>query len=147
VKFQKKGVTLIEIIVVLIIIGAVLRFFTPNFTTPNEHAWAVSAQNNLLAIYSAEQNSNNENKGYCLGTGSTTPTCGNTLANLNLNLSLSIQDDGIYTYDCQTATTCVATRNNASLKPQLVMRLDTPIKLDNTNPTCTPAAGQTGWCP
>jgi prepilin-type N-terminal cleavage/methylation domain-containing protein len=147
VKFRREGWTLIEIIVVLVIIGLAIRFVSPDFTASKEQALAISARNNLLAIYSAEMNYLNNNGKYCLGTGSATPACGNSLANLNFNLSLLIQDDGTYTYDCSTATTCVAKRANALLKPLITVTLNAPIQLNGANPTCVAAAGQTNWCP
>jgi prepilin-type N-terminal cleavage/methylation domain-containing protein len=145
--FRREGVTLIEIIVVLVIIGLAVRFLLPNFTTPNEQAWAINARNNLLAIYTAQQNYNVNNGGYCLIAG----TCGDTLPDLNLHLSLSIQDDGTYTYTCPTASTCTATRANASFLPLITVTLNTPIQLNSANPspnpTCVAAVGQNGWCP
>ena len=53
---DREGITLMEIIVVLIIVGIAAGFFFPNYTTPIEKARAANAQNNLLAIYSAQQN-------------------------------------------------------------------------------------------
>ena len=65
---HKQGFTLMEIIVVIIIIGLCLAFAFPNFTTPNEQSYALNAQNNLLAIYSAQQNYYNNNGSYCNNT-------------------------------------------------------------------------------
>ncbi len=121
---NKAGVTLFETIVVLIILGITVAFFFPNFTAPTEQARALNAQNNLLAIYSAEHNYNNDKGGYC--TTSLTPnpeptcaeagspTCAPDLASINCNLSLNIQDDRMYLYSCTNATgfTCTASRNN-----------------------------------
>ena len=59
--FSRAGFSLLEIIVVLMIIGIVIGFTLPNFSTPTLQARALTAQNNLLAIYSAEQNYNNNN--------------------------------------------------------------------------------------
>jgi type II secretory pathway pseudopilin PulG len=143
---RREGITLVEIIVVLVIIGLAVRFLLPNFTTPNEQAWAVSARNNLLAIYSAQLNYMNNNGSYCTITTGLTIPCGDTLSNLNLHLSLNIQDDGTYLYNCANGTfQCTATRTG-TLIPTITLTLNTLIKLDNTNPHCV-AAGHTNWCP
>ena len=82
---HRQGFTLLELVVVLIIIAIATVFVFPNYTAPTEQALASSAQNNLLSIYTAQKNYNNNNGGYCIG------LCGNSLANLNANLLLNIQ--------------------------------------------------------
>jgi len=139
----KKGVTLMEMIVILIIIGAVVAFALPNFTLPSEQARALTAQNNLLAIYTAEQNFNNNNnsQGYA------------NIASLNLinkTLGLSIQDDGAYTYAClATPNTCTAIRQNPFKAVIITVTLNSPIVLTGAspNPVCTPLSNSyAGWC-
>ena len=146
--FRREGFTLIEILVVLIIIGLALAFYFPNFTASDEKAWAINAQNNLLAIYSAEQNyNNNNNGGYCLDTG--LGTCGHSLADLNTNLSLNIQDDGAYLYDCgvTTANACTAKRTSISPPNTIVLTLTSAINLSGTG-TANPQCNLTNnWCP
>jgi prepilin-type N-terminal cleavage/methylation domain-containing protein len=138
----KKGITLMEIIIVMIIVGiaAVINF--PNYTTPMENARAETARNNLLAIYSAEKNYNFNHGGYCLGAAG---TC-DTLANINTTLSLNIQDDGTYTYACAGPPgACTATRTGIAAPNTLKLTLDAPVNLNgNVNPTCTLTPA---WCP
>jgi len=154
----RKGLTLIEIIIVMIMIAVATAFFFPNFTASLEHARAVTAQNNLLAIYSAEQNYNNNygnNTGatYCLDAANTTNAacvaggatkCANNLVQINCNLSLNLQDDGAYTYSC-TGTTCTATRNVPLASQTIVVTLNNPIALPGTNPVCNFTSKN--WCP
>jgi prepilin-type N-terminal cleavage/methylation domain-containing protein len=138
---RKDGMTLLEIIVVLIIIGVACILSFPNFLQPSEKARASNVQNNLLAIYSAEQNYNNNNGGnnnYCLAACS-------SIAQINNVLSLQIQDDGTYLYDCSAGgNKCKATRNPGA-SVVITVALDQPIKIaGGVNPSC---AGIGGWCP
>lgn len=134
-----------EMIVVLIIVGIAAACFFPSYTTPIEQTRAANAQNNLLAIYSAEKNYYNNYGSYCtITTGNVIP-CGDTLANLNTNLSLNIQDDGTYTYSCSSATvTCKATRNNGPAAFSITVTLNSAIQLTGeVNPSCSASY----WCP
>ena len=149
----RKGMTLIEIIVVLIILGLALTFAMPNFTVPSEHAKAIVAQNNLLAIYSAQQNYYNNNGSVYCNTNVPNPEpscavaldqCAPDLAHINCNFSLNIPDDGTYLYSCPNATTCTAIRNNGSGKG-LTLTLNQPVVTGGGNPSCNFTA--TGWCP
>ena len=109
----------------------------PNFTTPTEHARAITVQNNLLAIYSAQHNYyNNNGNNYCVGA-----PC-NSLATINTSLSLNFQDDGTYSYFC-AGTTCTATRQDGSGNG-LVLNLNQAIVTGGGNPTCTLTPS---WCP
>ena len=152
---RRHGFTLIEIVVVLTIIAVFAVFAFPNFNTPTEQAMALNAQNNLLAMYSAQQNFINNNPdnysslSYCLyntaassacATSTGDSNCGDTLAALNCNLSLNIQDDGTYKYDCGKSTSgaCTATRNTVS-STNIVLTLASPINLNagaSSNPQC-----------
>lgn len=136
-----KGVTLIEIIVVMIILGIAIAF-APSYKTNTEQARALTARNNLLAIYTAEQNYIANNPGnthpptYCIA------VCDN-IADINTNLNLNIQDDGTYSYKC-LGSSCTATRllNNSTL----VLSLNNPISLPSggsQNPKCNLGS----WCP
>lgn len=148
---RREGITLMEIIVVLTIIGVATVFSFPNYTTPVEKARVTNAQNNLLAIYSAQQNYRNNNGSYCTNNPVSSPcplslsaTCGGSLAYINCSLSLNIQDDGTYTYFCR-GVTCTATRTNSLSDPTMVVTLNAAIRLSgNVNPTCTTS---NNWCP
>jgi len=139
---HRRGVTLMEIIIVLVIIGIFVAMFLPNFTTPTEHARAGTVQNNLLAIYSAQKNYSNNNNGIFASLA--------TLALIDSTLSLNIQDDGTYLYSCVTTDpsgfACTAQRN-ISPTPLTLKVTNTPIQLGGVNPSCTPAAGYSAWCP
>ena len=126
---SSKGFTLMEIVVVLMIIGVVAGFYFPSFTVPSEKAWAANAQNNLLAIYAAQQNYKSNNGSYA------TPA---TLSAINSALSLSIQDDGTYSYTCSSGVTCTATRSTVSTT-NIVLTLASVINLSGSgtaNPKC-----------
>jgi len=148
----KKGITLMEIIVILVIIGISVIIFFPDYTTPTEKARAANVQNNLLAIYSAEQNYRNNNGGYCSNNSSSlscngmsmSATCGGSLALINCNLSLNIQDDGTYTYFCG-GVTCTAKRTSIGAPNTIVLTLNSAINLSgNVNPQCNLT---NNWCP
>ena len=156
---DSKGYTLMEIVVVLVIIGVIAGFYFPRFTVPSEKAWAANAQNNLLAIYSAEQNYNNNNNGYCYSTSSASSACatstgdshcGDSLPAINCNLSLNIQDDGTYTYACSLSTgvyTCKATRATVSSTNIVVTLNNLAINLSGSgtaNPQCNTS---NNYCP
>ena len=159
---NRQGFTLMEIIIVLVIIGVCVAMVSPSFTGPSEQALALTAQNNLLAIYSAQQNYNNSNgNGYnnnanacpytpAAGTGcwclsnepgsaacqqTTTPdtNCADSIATINCNLSLNIQDNGSYSYSC-TGTTCTATRTNVAGSPYFTLTLTSPTSMNYSNP-------------
>jgi prepilin-type N-terminal cleavage/methylation domain-containing protein len=148
--FLRKGMTLMEIIIVLILISVAAVFTFPNFITPTEHARAINAKNNLLAIYGAQQNyitnNVNNNNSYCT---SASPSPCSTLAEINTVLGLNIEDDGTYHYQCLTATTCTATRTISPLPLTLTLTLNTPIKvvLGGGNPACVSTTGNSNWCP
>jgi len=137
--FRREGMTLLEILVVLVIVGLAAAMFFPNYTTPTEQARAANVRNNLLAIYSAEQNYRNNNGSYCIST--TNPNPCDTLSHINFALSLNIQDDGTYTYSC-AGVTCTATRTNTS-NLGISVTLNLPIQLNgnNPNPICTLTTG------
>lgn len=147
---RKQGFTLMEVIVVLILIG-IAAVMVLNFSNPNEKALATVARNNLLAIYSAQQNYNtsiNNNQGYCLNTANSAQAnctaisgtvCANNLAAINCNLSLAITDDNSYTYACSpqaftNTPLCQATRNNTTGQPLITLYLNEAIL--STNPVC-----------
>ncbi|MEI7998026.1 MAG: prepilin-type N-terminal cleavage/methylation domain-containing protein, partial [Candidatus Omnitrophota bacterium] len=63
---NKKGFTLLEIIVVSLIVGVLVLIAIPNFTNMLNRSYARQALTNLLAIYSAQQSYYmNNNSAYC----------------------------------------------------------------------------------
>lgn len=167
---NKSGLTLLEIVVVLIIVGVILAFTVPDYTTPTEQARAMNAQNNLLAIYTAQQNYANNNGGnYCTSISSASaacqnaqtpadPNCADNLAAINCNLSLNIPDDGTYTYGCWPLRIldpqgpvypCTAVRNDSTSNLTLIMLLNEAIQISGEqNPSCTVSRNRyQNWCP
>jgi prepilin-type N-terminal cleavage/methylation domain-containing protein len=150
----RAGVTLMEIIIVIMILSVAAAMGLPNYLASTEQTRASNARSNLLAIYSAEQNyNNNNNNSYCLSTANTATAacntllsdnkCADSLAAINCNLSLQIQDDGTYTYSC-SGTTCTATRA-ANANTHIVLTLSSAINISgNVNPQCSTTSN---WCP
>jgi len=129
---SRKGMTLMEIIVVLIIAGVAAAFFLPNYTKPTEQARAANAWNNLLAIYSAEQNYYNNYGSYYFS-----PSSANDVTGINSKLSLNIQDDGTYKYWCYSGAltnNCQAKRLNSTGFPYITLYLGQAIPC--TSPSC-----------
>lgn len=133
-RLPKAGLTLMEILVVLIIIGFAVAFFLPNYTTPTEKARALTAKNNLMAIYTAQLNYRNNNGNFA------TPA---SLSAINTAFALNIEDDGTYTYTCASGVTCTATRNGTPTT-NIVLTLASPIQTGNINPVCNTS---NNWCP
>jgi len=105
----KKGFTLAEIIVVMIIIGILADLAIVNYFTVLQQQSAKAAQTNLITIYSAEKNYFFSHGGaYC------TTACFN-LTQINFWLTTNINDN-YFTYNCNyNKPFCVATNksNNA----------------------------------
>lgn len=101
---NKKGFTLVEILVVLVITGILTAIALPGYLNFVQQGAATAAQHNLISIYNAQKNNYFTTGNYC------TTTC-NTLANINTNLSLTITDAN-FTYACSTDSSgfkCIAT--------------------------------------
>lgn len=164
---RKFGFTLMEMMIVLIIIGVVIAIAFPNFETPTEQARALTAQNNLMAIYTAQKNYFNNWGAYIVGSGNAF-----NIAQINNSLNLSIQDDSTYSYECTqngSGYQCVACRNfpgtcingsgvlswNGSTGTVLkwVLTNSAPISSLNqstaatANPRCYYIPGYSNWCP
>jgi prepilin-type N-terminal cleavage/methylation domain-containing protein len=90
---NKKGFTLIEILVVLIIIGILACVAIPNYIIMTEQGMARNAINNTWIIWEAEQSYYFNHGTYYLG---------NPLTDLGIHLNLNIQDNN-YTYNCYNA--------------------------------------------
>lgn len=104
---ERKGLTLIEIIVVMVIVAIAVAFAISSFMASIEQTRAQMAKNNLLAIAAAQQKFYEDYSSYCISTG-TNPTgistyCGDTMNDLDANLHLSIFKNDPFTYSC-TAT-------------------------------------------
>ena len=140
----RQGFTLMEMLIVLFIIGLCTALVIPSYLAPSGRSKAIVASNNLLAIYSAQQNYRNN-------TGSFVTSGIGNLAAINSTFSLNIQDDGSYAYACiydVSGFLCTASAVNPTITFSLYNK---PIQLiqsdNNPNPVCTTSAGSTGWCP
>lgn len=91
---NKKGFTILEIMIVVIIVGILAAIAIPNIMIYIEQTKAQTAQNNLLTIAAAESKYYEDNNStYCTG------TCGNS-SNLYASLSLSMTPNDNFTYSC-----------------------------------------------
>ena len=144
---DKKGFTLIEIIVVTLIIGITTLAALPSFVTSLRQSAAKSAQNNLITIYGAQNNYYLNNGSYCIGGCDKLPDI-NLAANLNLNLT-----DNYFSYACKTTAhqnpsrstgfTCTAT--NSIYNTFILTLTDAPLA-HLTNPKCIYPANPS-YCP
>ncbi|MBI3602500.1 MAG: prepilin-type N-terminal cleavage/methylation domain-containing protein [Candidatus Omnitrophica bacterium] len=130
----KRGFTLIEIIVVLVIVGVLATIAVPNFVNMINQSYAQDAMRNLMAIYAA-QVSNQQNSGsYC------TASCANT-GSINSNLGVSIVTSGGTGYNCNVictgGTQCCIAAGQGSFTMQLV--LSNPVNVGTAPVYCGPA--------
>lgn len=158
---NKKGFTLIEIVIVLVIVGVLAVIAIPNYFNLLNQGAAKAAQNNLISIYNAQKTnylSATGNGTYCISTGPPGHDCSNVAA-INTDLSLNIVDNN-FTYNCQQGGApdngfkCIATNTSGS---GITLTLNNnPVVLlggtncattsgTNCNPSCTPAASY--YCP
>jgi len=105
-----KGVTLIEVIVVLLIVGIIAVIAIPNFLVSAERTNAQSARNNLMAISAAQSKFYDVYTGYCLDVGnpphlSNTTNCGDNVTDLNINLGLTVSSSDSFNYKCDSTAT------------------------------------------
>jgi len=89
----KKGFTLTELIVAMIILGSLTAMVVPSYNSYIQQAEIQAATTNLQVIALAEKNYYFINKSYC------TTSCGYGIAQLNSSLSLNITDSN-YIYTC-----------------------------------------------
>ena len=141
---DRKGFTLIEITVALVVIGVLTAISVPYYTAYTQQGAATAALNNLTTIYGAQNN-------YYMGAGNgnyCTASC-NSLTAINNTLSLSLVDPS-FQYTCSasaaqnpqrsTGFTCKATDNYFTLTIT-----DAQLAPNNVNPKCV-ASGLTS-CP
>ena len=123
----KRGFSLIEILVVIVIIGVLTAITLPFYFTYIVQGEAKTANNNLLTIYGAQNNHYLSDKSYC------TANCDNT-ADINSGNGLSLDlADSYFTYACHASApqnpvhtigfTCTATHNEYST---FILTLQTP---------------------
>lgn len=97
---MRRGFTLIELIIVVIIVGILATFAIPQFAATKERALDKEAQANLKLIQAAE-------KIYKMEMGTYYPAGGSTsvIADINDNLKLSLPASGVnWMYTVTTAT-------------------------------------------
>ncbi len=96
----RKGFTLIELVITLIIVATLAAIAVPNYINYVQQGAAQAAQNNLMTIFGAQKNYYFNNGGYC------TNSCDN-LADINTNLSLNLTDSYyVYTCACSFSGSC-----------------------------------------
>ena len=106
----KKGFTLLEIIVVLVIVGLLAALAVPNFLSSMRQTEMQAVENNLRAIVGKEQKHYEDNGSYY--SSPTTGTCLAIFNSINQNLSLSMSTDTVtdgFVYSCVSSGTCSAT--------------------------------------
>ncbi|MBF0571811.1 MAG: prepilin-type N-terminal cleavage/methylation domain-containing protein [Candidatus Omnitrophica bacterium] len=94
----KKGFTLIEIIIVMVIIGVLAAIVVSGFSAIIADQAYNAAKNNVAVIMNAQNNYYLNHGSYCIGSTS----CSN-LTSINNSLSVNIRDD-YYTYACSIPT-------------------------------------------
>jgi len=158
----KKGFTLIEIIVVLVIIATLAAIAMPNYYTMMQQGAAKAAQNNLITIYNGQKN-------YylsliCHGSYCVSPICGSLNGGavpINFMLRLNIIDNS-FNYRCvigaiaDNGFKCTATGIN-SFDPSLILTVtNNPIVLPggtgcatNAGASCNPSCATDipAYCP
>lgn len=131
-----RAFTIMEIMVVIVILGAIAGFAIPNYTKSVEQAYERDAIMQLSAIHATNQI-------YFAKTGAYWPPNGSAydVNSINSNLNLNIIENGM-TYSCTgtngTTFTCTAVRSGAAAFTVTV----TEAALTATNPDCT-----SGACP
>jgi len=107
---NKKGFTLMETIVVMIIAGILAAFAIPNFLNSIRQTELQTVENNLRAIVGREQRYYEDKGSYYVSP--TTGTCLAMFNSINQNLSLSMTTDTVtdgFQYSCVSSGTCSAT--------------------------------------
>jgi prepilin-type N-terminal cleavage/methylation domain-containing protein len=129
---MRKGFTLIELIIVVVIIGILATFAMPQFATTKERTLDKDAQANLKLIQAAEKIYRMEMAAYYPDGGSTS-----VVADINDNLKLSLPASGTnWTYTV-TATN-PATANATATRTAAGARVWTILLIPGASdiPTC-----------
>ncbi len=146
---DKKGFTIMEIIVVMVIVGVLATISVSVYNTMFVQGAAKAARNNLIAIYNAQRNYYFTNGTYCIsskGVCNSTPSVNNTL-------SLNITDTN-FAYTCftnpfgPTGYACYAT--NISNPSFLLTVTNAPIVLPGGTPPLNPSCqspSNPAYCP
>ena len=92
----RKGFTLIQMVVVLIIVGTLAAIAFPKFVSFIEQIKAQTAQNNLLAIYAAQSKYNEDHSAYYYSPAQNT----NDFNGINSALSLHMSTNNAFNYSC-----------------------------------------------
>jgi len=96
---EKKGFTLLETLIALIIIGIIVAVALPYYFNSVFQSKVQAVENNLRAISVKEQKYNEDNSQYC----TTSNVCQN-FGSINQNLSLSMSNDTVvndgFVYSC-----------------------------------------------
>jgi prepilin-type N-terminal cleavage/methylation domain-containing protein len=156
---KKRGITLMEIIIVLMIISILAIIAVPTYVSYTQQGEAKAALNNLISIYHAERTHYfGPNGAYCTNVAANCPgaNCCDNLTDINTNLVLNVTD-AYFTYACTNAGgfQCKAT-NVADTNLILTVSGNVPLVLvggtgcasfagANCNPSC--ATDVTLYCP
>lgn len=112
---NRKGFTLIEVLIVVVIIAILAALILPRFLGQSERAYIAEAQQMLGAMKRGQQNYMDS---VGASTGQTVATCGATQAACNSSewriIGMTMpSDQSSYNYAC-TTTTCTATRSSTN---------------------------------
>ncbi len=135
---NNRGFTMMEIMIVVVILGAIMAYAIPNYTRTTERTYVSDAMMQLTAIYSANQIYRARNQVYWPSTN------GNDITAINTALSLNIIPNLVMTYNCDgngTTFTCTATRTGGAFSvivTQNDLKATVPPDAVNDNPRCTP---------
>lgn len=90
----QKGHTLLEVVLVIVVIGALAAVVVPNIFVSIEQTKAQSARNNLLAIAAAQSKYDEDYGTYCVG------ACADNTTDIDKNLKLVISPSDSFSYIC-----------------------------------------------
>ncbi len=132
-----------EIMVVLVIIGVLVAFAIPSYSTMLIHGTAQAAQNNLITIYKAQKDYYFSNGAYCTSNYGVCTSLNTGTNSINKTLSLNINDTN-FSYACD---------NNPSSSPGFICQAqnlaDPRLVLTVTNSQLVnnPISGGGGFVP